>query len=340
MKKILSVFFALAIIVTGCSGGSSSDDDKDTSNTDGEFPIVIEHAFGETTIEEKPERVVSIGWENQDVALALGVAPVAMSTPAYGLTGDETMRVWTKEKYDELDAEEPTIFNDLNELDFEAIEKANPDVILAAYSGITQEDYDMLSEIAPVIAYTGEPFVITWQEQIEQDSKGLGLEAEGKALIKELETMINDEVAKYPSLEGKTATFAWFDASDTSSFFVYGNADPRSKYLQDMGLELPSEVETVTDDAGGFFATISAEQAEILNDTDILVIYGGNEELLATLQADPILGKIPAIQNGSVVLLETDEPVTIAAATPTALSIPYAVEDYVKMIGEAAEKVK
>ena len=38
-------------------------------------------------------------------------------------------------------------------LDFEAISDANPDVILAAYSGITQEEYDTLSEIAPVVAY-------------------------------------------------------------------------------------------------------------------------------------------------------------------------------------------
>lgn len=340
MKKIVSfLLVGLVLVVSACSANNSTDEDN-TSNTDADFPIVVKHAFGETTIEKKPERVVSIGWENQDVALALGVAPVAMSIPAYGLTGDETMRIWTKEKYEALGAEMPIVFNDLNELDFEAIEKAKPDIILAAYSGITQEDYDLLSAIAPVIAYADKPFVITWQTQIEQNAKGLGLAKEAEELIEQLEELIDTEVAKYPALEDKTATFAWFNASDTSSFFVYGNADPRSKYLQDMDLELPNEIEKVTEAAGGFFATISAEQAEILNDTDILVIYGGDEDLLKILQADSVLGKIPAIKNGSVVLLENDAPVTIAAATPTALSIPYAVEEYVKMIAAAAEKVK
>ena len=53
----------------------------------------------------------------------------------------------------ELGVDNPNIFQDTDGLDFEAISDANPDVILAAYSGITQEEYDILSEIAPVVAY-------------------------------------------------------------------------------------------------------------------------------------------------------------------------------------------
>ena len=32
------------------------------------FPVIIEHALGSTTIEAKPERVVTWGWSAQDVA--------------------------------------------------------------------------------------------------------------------------------------------------------------------------------------------------------------------------------------------------------------------------------
>lgn len=49
------------------------------------YPIVIEHAFGETVIESRPERIVTVGWENQDTPLALGIAPVGVSAANYGL---------------------------------------------------------------------------------------------------------------------------------------------------------------------------------------------------------------------------------------------------------------
>ncbi|MDO5730562.1 hypothetical protein [Corynebacterium sphenisci] len=43
---------------------------------EGAFPVTIEHAFGETTIEEAPQRVVALGHSDVDPLLALGVTPV------------------------------------------------------------------------------------------------------------------------------------------------------------------------------------------------------------------------------------------------------------------------
>ncbi|TDW16461.1 iron complex transport system substrate-binding protein [Breznakia blatticola] len=336
MKKILITVIAMLFVVAGCTNTSSSD--KETGSSDGSWPVVIKHAFGETTIEKKPERVVSIQWENQDVALALGVAPVAMSAPAYGLHDDQKMRPWTQEAYDTLGVE-PIIFNDGDGLDFEAIADAKPDVILAAYAGFSKEDYELLSQIAPTIAYEKTPWMITWQSQILQDAKGLGLEKEGKALVNDLEKQMASEVEKYPEFEGKSAVFTWFNPEDTSSFFVYGTGETRASYLQDFGLSLPKAVKSITDDSDVFYATVSAEQAEILNDADILVIYG-DKDILDVLQKDTLLSKIPAIANGAVVVLDDTTDFATANTTPTALSIPYAMKDYVKLLGKAAAKVK
>ncbi len=336
MKKIVISMFAMLLVIAGCSSDNTKSNDN--ASSEGTWPVVIKHAFGETTIDKKPERVVSIQWENQDVALALGVAPVAMSAPAYGLHDGQKMRPWTQEAYDAMGVE-PIIFDDGDGLDFEAIANTNPDVILAAYAGFSKEDYELLSKIAPTVAYEKTPWMITWQSQILQDSKGLGLAKEGKALVKDLETQIADEVAKYDALQGKRAVFTWFNPEDTSSFFVYGTGETRASYLQDFGLELPKQVKALTDDSDVFYATVSAEQAEILNDADILVIYG-NKDVLEVLQKDPLLGKIPAIANGSVVVLDDTSDFATANTTPTALSIPYAMKEYVKLLGEAAEKVK
>ena len=51
-----------------------------TQADEGAFPVTIEHAYGETTVEQEPERVVALGWSDPDVVLSLGVVPVGAST--------------------------------------------------------------------------------------------------------------------------------------------------------------------------------------------------------------------------------------------------------------------
>ena len=67
--------------LTGCSTGSSDDVAGEPAATrssaePGAFPVTIDHALGRTTVEQEPTRVVTLGWSDQDVALALGVVPV------------------------------------------------------------------------------------------------------------------------------------------------------------------------------------------------------------------------------------------------------------------------
>ena len=43
------------------------------------FPVTIEHRYGTTEITERPERIVSVGLNEQDAFFALGVAPVGVT---------------------------------------------------------------------------------------------------------------------------------------------------------------------------------------------------------------------------------------------------------------------
>ena len=43
-----------------------------------DFPVRIEHAYGETIVQTAPQRVVSVGYHEQDFLYALGVAPVGV----------------------------------------------------------------------------------------------------------------------------------------------------------------------------------------------------------------------------------------------------------------------
>ena len=55
------------------------------------------------------------------------------------------------------------LFDEGDGIDFEAVAASQPDVILAAYSGLSQADYTTLSQIAPVVAYPEGPWATDWR---------------------------------------------------------------------------------------------------------------------------------------------------------------------------------
>ena len=109
---------------------------------------------------------------------ALGVAPVGVSAANYGMVTDNNLHPWTDEAFADLGVEKPVVFDDVDGLDFEQISDCNPDVILAAYSGMTQEDYDTLSQIAPVIPYKEKAWQTSWREQTIENAEGMGMKPE------------------------------------------------------------------------------------------------------------------------------------------------------------------
>lgn len=302
------------------------------------YPITITHAFGETVINEKPENIVTISWGNQDVPLALGVVPAGISQANYGVAEGEKLLPWTQEAFDKLGEQNPVLFADTDGLDFEAISDAQPDVILAAYSGITQEEYDLLSQIAPVVAYPTAAWQTYWRDQIILDATGMGMQTEGEELVSDLETLISEKIAEYPQIEGKSAAFFYFSPTDLGKFYIYMPTDPRAAYLEDLGMVVPDSVKAMIDSAGSFAIELSAENADVLKDVDIVVAYG-DAALLEAMQADELIGTIPAVQRGSVALIE-DNSALAAAATPSALSIPATIDEYLSLFGEAADKVQ
>ena len=300
------------------------------------FPITIKHALGETVIEKKPERVACIGWGNQDAPLALGVAPVGFSRATFGVAEGESMMAWTKEACEKLGAE-PVAFDDTDGTDFEAVNDVKPDVILCAYSGITQDDYDKLSKIAPTVAYPTVAWSTLWRDQTLIEAEALGLKAQGEQVVADCEKAIADALADHPELAGKTGVFVNITATDTSSMWVYTLDDPRAAYLTDLGLAFPPSVDELTK-GKGWMVQLSSEVADQMNDVDVLFTYG-DEAFVQQLKDDALLGVIPAVANGAVVALPMDSALA-GATTPTCLSIPATVADYVDVIAKAAANVK
>lgn len=338
-KFFLIAILAMCIVFSACSSNSVKNEEN-TSKEHAPDKIVLDHAFGQTILDKKPERVATIAWGNHDVALALGIVPVGLSKANYGVSADKGVLPWTEEKIKELNGK-ANLFDDLDGLNFEAISNSKPDVILAGYSGITKEDYDTLSKIAPVAAYKSKPWQTLWRDMIRIDSKALGMEKEGDELIKNTEARISKELEKHPEIKGKIkgkkVLFTMINAADTSKFWIYTSKDPRANYLTDLGLVFPESLKEFESE-DSFAKEISAEEANKINDADVIITYG-DDKTLEALQKDPLLGKINAIKNGAVAVIP-DNTSLAASCTPTPLSINYTIEEYLNLLGNACKNAK
>lgn len=330
---------SVAIGLSACgTSAPAATDEQSTGASSGDYPIVIEHALGTTTIEEQPERVATVNWANHEVPLALGIVPVGMAAANFGDDDGDGLLPWVEEELDELGADAPVLFDETDGIDFEAVADTRPDVILAAYSGLTQEDYDTLSEIAPVVAYPEAAWSTSWRDVIRFNSQGLGLADEGEELVATIDQQIADTVGEHPELDGKSAMFVTHvDTADLSTVNFYTANDTRAAFFDDLGLATPSAVEEAS--AGGEFSgSVSAEQVDLFDDVDVIVTYG-DQGLVDTLEGDPLLSQMPAVANGAVVFLDGEGPLG-TAANPTPLAIPWVLEDYASLLADAAAKAK
>ena len=328
---------SLSACSTGPAGGSSEATGANEAGSAEAFPVTIEHAFGETVIEEKPERVATVSWVNDDIALALGVVPVGMPVNEYG--GNEQGSVpWKDAKLEELGAaigteNAPAQYSEADGIAFDEIAATNPDVILAAYSGLTEEDYNTLSEIAPVVAYPEVAYGTAWQDSTVMIGEALGLTDEAEQLVTETEDQIAEAAAEYPAIEGKTFIFGNLEPNSSEGVNIYTASDNRPRFLTQIGMEMADVVaENTTGDE--FFIPWSAERADEL-ESDVFVTWVPDDATKEAIAEDPLLSQIPAVESGALVA-DADNTLTLSISAASPLSLVWALDKWLPMINEAS----
>ena len=287
-------------------------------------------------IEEQPERVVTLFDSNSDAVLALGVAPVGVSKVGYGNVEENGLLPWTNAAFEKLGVT-PNVFDDTEGTDYEAVNAAEPDLVLIPNSGVTEEEYERLSQIAPTVPYAKIAYATTWEEEAEVTAKALGKEAEGAELIENTKALIAEKLAEHPELEGKTAAFCYIDPSNLSMVYIYMPLDPRAAFLEELGMKVPESITSMAGD-GDFSVDLSAENIDLLNDVDVIVCYG-DDSLLGELQANELMSTVPAIANGAVATIGDDSDLYMGTYA-TVLSIPAVIDEYLDLLSVAAAKVQ
>jgi iron complex transport system substrate-binding protein len=298
------------------------------------FPVTIAHAYGETTIPAEPERIVTWGWGNHDALLSLGVVPVAMPFSTYG-GGENGLHPWVEEKLAELGADTPVQLSDASEIPYEQIAAADPDVIVAVFSGITEEQYKLLSQIAPTVAYPDQAWSTPWQETTRIIGQIVGKPAEAEQVVTDTLKFVADETAKHPQLAG--TTFAGVNDFD-GSIAVYDALDARMKFLVDIGMVLAPSVTELSPKDGSFYYPLSYELFDKLT-SDILITYYETQEASDAFFATSYAQSQPQYQKGAFASLVGVEYVA-AVSPPSALSLRWGFPRYAEVLAAAAASAK
>lgn len=331
--RLTAASAALAVSLTGltaCSTGSTAEAGQAPASSlskaePGAFPVTVEHAYGTTTIEEEPERVVALGWSDPDVVLSLGVVPVGASNNSWGGT-ESGSTVWFDEALAEIEgAEAPTRIDDTSAGIAGAvgdIAKLRPDLVVATNSGMTKAEYEKLGKLGvPVVAYPGEAWMTSWRDSLDLIGQALGRNELADEVEADVEETLAQAKEEHPDLVGASHFVSWIDPTDTSSVGVYG--DNRATVLTEVGMTQPSWVDDVTD--GQAYGTVSAERAASLR-SDLVLLTAESRTEASKLEQDRLVARIPAVAAGNVWWDLPDHSTAYALDVATPLSLPHMVE--------------
>ena len=289
-----------------------------------DFPQRFTHSFGETVVAEQPRRVVSLGYVGHDNLLAIGVVPVAIRH----WFGDTPHGVWPWAEAD-LGEARPLVLR--GEVSMEQVAALAPDLILAVGSGITAEEYAVLSQIAPTIASEAEygSFNTPWDIHALTLGRATGRLAEAEAAVARIRARMAAMQAAHPGWKGQTGAVAYLWAGEPGAFLP---GDTRANLLTDLGFA-PTPAIAGMAGPDRFFVPLSPEDLAPL-EAGVLIWMGESGDASA-LGALPLRRTLRAHAEGREIWAD---PLLAAAMSHASLSsLPYALDRLEPELAPAAD---
>ncbi|AKD96634.1 iron-siderophore ABC transporter substrate-binding protein [Rhodococcus erythropolis] len=321
---LLAACVALTLAACGTSGDSGSDTEASGAAEAGAFPVTVDHAYGSTTIDAEPMRIVTIGWSGQDAVIALNKVPVAMES----FSGDgieNNILPWDASR---LNGAKPVLMTTNPDIPFEQILGLDPDVILAVYSGIDEGEYKRLSDIAPTVAFPDQPWDTAWDKQMSMIGAALGQPEQAQTLIDETGAYFEKQAADHPQFQGKTATYAM---RTDEGLIVFCGTDPRIRLLGQLGVKTSPGVDAVCT-SGDSSVSVGMESIDTL-DADVFILVDADGTNLDKLMSFGPFANMTSVSNGRLVRL-VGMDYAMATSAPTVLSVPYAFDEFIAQLSD------
>ena len=309
-RSLALVLTALGLaVLVGCGSAPAS---TAAAPSAAAGPVVVEHKFGSTEVPANVQRVATVGWNDQDFVLSLGVVPVV-----------------TREWFDSYDAfpwvQQATGGQGVEAfggdgIDYEAVAAAQPELILAIYETVDQPTYDRLSRIAPTVVQSAEyaDEATPWNVQLLTTGRALGREAQAQELVDRVDTKIAEAKAANPDFAGKVLVEDY--GPENGGHYLIGKGDPRRTLFDALGFEAQ---ETVGD--------VSEEQLSLL-DRDVLFVNGATPQQMAD---SPVFTRLAVVRDGRTLYTTFDSPLSGALSYSGPDALLYALDVLVPQLANA-----
>ncbi|MBO9409614.1 ABC transporter substrate-binding protein [Shimia sp. R9_1] len=286
------------------------------------FPVEITHKYGSAVVLSEPKKIVSLSFIGHDFLLSLGVVPHALrmwyGTHPYG--------VWPWAQ-DALGEGTPIVMR--GEIDIEQIAAMKPDLIVGQWSGMTEKDYALLSQIAPTIApqEAWGDYGAPWAEMHRVLGLATGRQSIAEAQIARIQGRFADIRAAHPDWQGATSVVVW-----SGSTGAYSSRDIRGQFMAELGFREPPALKEIGL-FDSFYKLIPEEVTEPIDaDALIWIDAGKNVQRLNSL---PLRHTMRAYREGREIYLGMDMSAALSHASP--LSIDYTLDALVPLLEAAMD---
>ncbi|MFT3944078.1 MAG: ABC transporter substrate-binding protein [Ancrocorticia sp.] len=337
-SALLAGVTALALALSACGGTDESAAEKPSGEASGEassllppaegktqYPLTLKTPWGETTLEERPERIIAATTNATDVELllALDVTPVLISQAVVNAP-------WLEEH----GSAEIETFSFDSDLPLETFAAADADLI-TAFDGDLTDSYKRISEIAPIAApekaveggdyYSG----VTWQEELRILGKALDLSDRAEKVIAQHDDRLKLVREEHPEFAGKTATFlVWFGEAAYGLSYFSTPGSPAENFFSSLGFTTNPLAKNFAD-----ADQVSFEQMALV-DADVLILNDSSHGELEKVTGNELFAKLSAVQDKRLVtIIDGDDgnrsPIGWAIATQGPLGTQFLLEDFV-----------
>ena len=249
---------------------------------------VIRHLYGETEVPTDPQRIVVI----QDQNMFLPILELGQGARVVGSAGslreDGTPFFRRTQDYDTSGV---TMIGGFSEPNLELIAELDPDLIFSSQFEITEENYELFSEIAPTVV-------------IEQFTRSIWGGLFDIALLVNAQDVAIAQKAAYDervttiqaALEEPSEITVSIIVGSPEGFVVFGDAhDPSFLATTDLGLSISSLLQGLID-AGEFSPVYSLESIQQADgDVMYVVDFDGDS---AALTESPLYATLEVVQKG------------------------------------------
>lgn len=273
---------------------------------DGTFPVTVTDALGEVTVEEAPERIVSLSPSNTETLFAIGA-------------GDQ---VEAADEFSDYPQEAPTTELSGFTPNVEAISEYDPDLVILADSAIDTAE-QLVAVGIPTLVLPGATDLEDVYAQTRLLGEVTGNTEEADTEADRIETEFNEVVEATCAELGETVLTFYQELDET--LFSATSATFVGQIYDAFGLT--NIADQAADGEGGDYPQLSTEFV-IEENPDLIFVSYGDESTIEAIAERPAFDTVAAVENEAVHLLDAD----------VASRWGPRVVDFAELVGEAVKE--